>query len=93
MNFLIIFVSLNYDKNTHMGVCYIKPNKKTIIKNNNIIEFWSNPKWTASFEIGKRKAIRLGYFKTEIEAAIAYNNSVIKYRGNFAKLNIIEPQT
>lgn len=32
----------------------------------------------------------LGYYKTEIEAAVAYNNAAEKLFGKFAKLNIIE---
>jgi len=35
------------------------------------------------------KNINLGYFKTEIDAAIAYNEAAIKYHGEFANLNKI----
>jgi hypothetical protein len=42
-----------------------------------------------AFIICNKKSIFLGEFKTEIEAAIAYNNGAIKYYGEFANLNKI----
>lgn len=44
--------------------------------------------WMASIKY-KYKQIHLGYFKTSIEAARAYNDAAIKYHGEFAKLNRI----
>jgi len=35
------------------------------------------------------KHVRFGPFKTELEAAVAYNEEIVKYRGNFAWLNPI----
>jgi hypothetical protein len=35
------------------------------------------------------KIVRLGYFKTEKEAAIAYNEATLKYHGEFANFNKI----
>jgi hypothetical protein len=37
----------------------------------------------------KNKTICLGHFENKIDAAIAYNNSAIKYFGEFSKLNEI----
>jgi hypothetical protein len=50
--------------------------------------YWYNrhKKYMAQIKVDK-KDIFLGYFKTEPEAANAYNDAAIKYHGEFAKLN------
>lgn len=43
-------------------------------------------KWQATIT-AKRKRYNLGWFKTELEAALAYNAGAVKYHGDFAYLN------
>lgn len=45
-------------------------------------------RWTARIKVGS-KYTSLGYFKTEEEAAKAYNIEAIKHHGDFASLNVI----
>lgn len=47
-------------------------------------------KWGASVRINNRQ-IHIGYFDSEIEAALAYNRFAVKYYKEFANLNIIKP--
>jgi len=45
-------------------------------------------RFRASIQVNK-KDIHIGYYKTPIEAATAYNNAALKYHGEFARLNVI----
>lgn len=54
----------------------------------------NKPRWLAFFKYVKPgahkstgKMIYLGYFDTEIEAAKAYNEAIVKYRGEWAWVN------
>lgn len=46
-------------------------------------------KWHASITFAKKK-IHLGYFRSEIDAARAYDRAARKYHGEFASLNFPE---
>lgn len=50
--------------------------------------FVRDKKWVAMIRFGDKRK-NLGYYDTPEEAAIAYNNAVIIYHGEFAKLNSI----
>lgn len=64
-----------------------KANKKMSSKYKGVHYLKNNNTWQAYINNGKR--IYLGSFKTEKEAAIAYNEAALIYHGNFAKLNIL----
>lgn len=72
----------------YMGVFYSKKITRRRLKTTGEIKEWSNPKWVAQIS-HKNKRITLGNYKTEIEAALAYNKGAVKYHGEFANLNII----
>ncbi len=48
-----------------------------------------NETWMARIKVKGKKRIYLGHYKSEVHAAIAYNEAATKYFGEFAKLNII----
>ena len=52
------------------------------------VRLFRDGKWHARI-MANYKEIHLGYFKNEIDAAIAYNNAAIIHHGEFAKLNNI----
>lgn len=64
----------------------IQPNNTSGYKGVQLIK--STGKFLAIISIN-RNQIRLGYYETAIDAAMAYNKAAIKYHGEFAKLNEI----
>lgn len=50
-------------------------------------------RWVAQIRVFKKHPKRIGVFLSEIEAALAYNEAAIKYHGEFARLNIIPPNS
>lgn len=71
-----------YNQKKHKGKRHSKYKGVTYRK-----ELISKP-WEA-FIYPNGKHIRLGYFKTELEAAEAYNKAAVEYYGKYAKLNKI----
>ena len=57
----------------------------------NGVSQYNNKKWTAAYMMN-RKRIRIGYFDTELEACIQYNNTVFELnkKGCNYKINHIE---
>lgn len=48
----------------------------------------SRKRWNAAIGVNY-KVIQLGRYKTEQEAALAYNSAAIKYKGEYANLNVL----
>lgn len=72
----------------YLGVSYCQRTTRRILKTTGEMGFWSYPRWAATITIaGKFK--HLGYFKTEIEAAIAFNSAAKEHYKEFANLNVL----
>lgn len=63
-----------------------RPWKKATSKYKGVM--WSDQQWRAKIQVDGEQ-IELGYFLTQREAAIAYNEAALKYFGEFAWLNPI----
>lgn len=81
------------NKKENLRLCSRSENQMNRGKNKNNTSgykgvFWHKhiKKWNATITVNYKK-IQLGYFKTKIEAAEAYNQAALKYHNNFAKLN------
>ena len=66
-----------------------KPNKNGSSKYKGVSKRPDNPKFIALIRVDKKR-VSLGSYETEEDAARAYNIAAIKYKGEFARLNIIE---
>lgn len=51
------------------------------------------PMWEVNLAQKDRKGTYVGIYLSEIEAALAYNREAVKYHGEFASLNIIQPES
>lgn len=72
----------------YFGVSFKTKKVKYRSRVTNIIRVYERSRWAAQISIdGKRKEI--GLFKTEIEAAIAYNKKAKEHYREFASINII----
>lgn len=72
----------------YLGVIFRKRNLTRTRVDGSIHQF-TRKFWMAQITCNSKK-YHLGEHKTEVEAAIAYNNAAKKYFGEFANLNIIE---
>ena len=76
-------------KSQYLGVSIHSQKRKYINKNNEIVIYYTKPKFIVHIKInGKYK--HLGLFKNEIEAALTYNKFALYYHGEFANINNIE---
>jgi hypothetical protein len=66
-----------------------KPKKQTASQYKGLYYNKKIKKWCARVCVDKKK-VNLGYFETELEAALAYNEGVGRYHGEFARPNVIK---
>lgn len=73
----------------YIGVSLRIHKKTKLVKSTGLMKTYISFAWLAQLTV-KGKKIFIGYFKTEKEAAIAYNESAKIHHGEFAHLNIIK---
>lgn len=73
-------------KSKYLGVSFYTPQKDNKHKRFKNGKPYKSNRWKASFHIGKKLKF-LGYFETQLEAAIIYNIAARKYHGEFANPN------
>lgn len=75
-------------KSKYLGVSIAISKKKRMTKKYGL-KTYVNAGFIAQLQV-KNKTIYLGQYKTEEEAALAYNEGAKKYHGEYARLNIIK---
>jgi hypothetical protein len=75
-----------YGASKYLGVTYVPKVKRFIKKHNAVIQFDNKKPWRTKI-VHNKKNIHIGYFKSEIDAAKAYNEAAKKYHREFSNLN------
>ena len=86
------------NRKSNLRICTLSQNNANRKKSINGTSMYKGVSWYSPY--GKWCArickndldIFIEYFKSEKEAALAYNEAAIKYHGEFANLNVIEPK-
>lgn len=74
-----------YGTSKYLGVFW-HTSKRTIINKNGLKKEYTYSKWMAGISI-KGKRVHIGYYKSEVDAAKAYDSFAKIHHGEFANLN------